>query len=289
MVSFRLLYTEFDPRFLFLKGAVRTFLPKIINLSPFLLVFFFIAPALGAPGGKVTIEGEAFEPQRTFSLRIEMYWEGEEERYEIRSHRLELPEGIEEKGVSLSALGGADGHKVVYVVHLAGQKEGAYTIDPIEVDYREKGKEEVFTKRLPGVSFKVVKKPVFGTGSQWVLLGGGFVVFLGLFFGIYAWQSRRMKNSDRVLTSSAQEIREQFLSRLEECRKFKTEGDLARFFHTALLLHKEIASFNANGDEKKEVTEMEELAERVKYGGVKPGSEVVDKYFRNLERLVKNF
>ena len=178
MVSSRLLYTEFDPRFLFLKGAIRTFLPKIINLSPFLLVFFLIVPALGAPGGKVFIEGEAFEPQRTFSLRIEMYWEGEEERYEIRSHRLELPEGIEEKGVSSSALGGAGGHKVVYVVHLAGQKEGEYTIDPVEVDYRETGKEDVFTKRLPGVSFTIAKKPILGTKNQWIVTGGGLLIFL---------------------------------------------------------------------------------------------------------------
>jgi len=260
MVSSRLLYTEFDPRFLFFKGAIRTFLPKIINLSPFLLVFFLIVPALGAPGGKVSIEGEAFEPHRTFSLRIEMYWEGEEERYEIRSHRLELPEGIEEKGVSSSALGGADGHKVVYVVHLAGQKEGEYTIDPIEVDYRETGKEEVFTKRLPGVSFTIAKKPIFGTKNQWMLAGGGLLILFALFFGIFAWQSRLKKKSDSVLRPSTQQAGEQLLSRLEECRKFKTEGDFDGFFNAALLLHKEIASLQ--GEEK---------------------------YLRELERLVKNF
>jgi len=288
MLSCRLLYTEFDPRFLFFKGALRTFLPKIINLSPFLLVFFFIAPALGAPGGKVSIEGDAFEPQRTFSLRIEMYWEGEEERYEIRSHRLELPEGIEEKGVSSSALGGADGHKVVYVVHLAGQKEGEYTIDPIEVDYREAGKEEVFTKRLPGVSFIIAKKPAFGTKNQWMFAGAGLLILLTLFFGIFAWHSRGRTKGDSAPAQSIQEERAQLLSRLEECRKFKTEGDFDNFFYAALLLRKEIASLQGDGDERKEVTEMEKLAEGVKYGGVKPGNDVVEKYLRELERLVKN-
>ena len=78
------------------------------------------------------------------------------------------------------------------------------------------------------------------------------------------------------------------MSGLEECRKFKTEGDFDKFFYAALVLRKEIASLQGDGDENREVNEMEKLAEGVKYGGVKPGSDVVEKYLRELERLVKN-
>lgn len=256
-----------------------------------MLVFFLIVEAFGAPAGDVSIEGKTFATHKTFSLRIALYWEGDEERYEIRSHRLDLPAGIEEKGVSSSALGGTDGHKVVFIVQLAGHEEGQYTIDPIEVDYREKGKEEVFTKRLPGVSFTVAEKPIFGTRNQWMLVGIGLLIFIGLFFGIFVRESRRSKKGDSISASdrATQTLREQLSKRLEECRKAKTEGDLDRFFAAALQLHKEMATFLGDSAEKNEVTEMEKVAERAKYGGVKPGSEVIEKYLRALERAVKHF
>jgi hypothetical protein len=96
-----------------------------------------------------------------------------------------------------------------------------------------------------------------------------------------------MKKNEVIHNLSKKEIRENFLAKLEECRKYKTEGKVDKFFQTAIFLKKELESFQGEEDKGKELTDMEELLERVKYGGLKVGSEVVEKYFKDLEKLVK--
>jgi len=288
MLDFRFGHIKCGPLFYFFKLVGKGFFVKTVNLFSLLFVFFFIiVPVFGAPEGNVSIESKEIEVQKKFFLRVEIYWEGGGNRYEIHPPRLKLPEGIKEQGVSSSALGGEKGFKIVYLCQLVGEKEGEYKIDPIEVDYKEKGKQEVFTKRIPGVSFKVFKKPIFGTKNQWIILGAGFVIFLGFFGGIYFWQSRKM-NKKNILGPSREERRNKVLTMLEECRKFKTQGEWGKFFQTAILLHKEIASVQKKESQERELTEMEDLRERIKYGGLKPGAEVGEKHFRKLEKLVKN-
>ena len=272
---------------LFFRLFKRSFFLKGGNLFLFLFVFIFISSVLAAPKGKVTIENQEIPLQKKFFLKVEINWKGEEERYEIHAPRLELPEGIEEKGVSSFSTGGSEEYKIVYLFQLVANKEGEYRIDPIEVDYQEKGRPELFTKRIPGVSFKVLKKPTLGTKSQWLLFGIGLFVFLGIFSMLYLWNSRKMKRNETIYDLSKKEIRENFLSKLEECRKYKTEGKVDKFLQTAIFIKKELESFQGEEDKGKELADMEELLERVKYGGLKVGSEVVEKYFKDLERLVR--
>ncbi|RLA93724.1 MAG: hypothetical protein DRG25_03990 [Deltaproteobacteria bacterium] len=272
---------------LFFRLFKRSFFLKGGNLFLFLFVFIFISSVLAAPKGKVTIENQEIPLQKKFFLKVEINWKGEEERYEIHAPRLELPEGIEEEGVSSFSIGGSEEYKIVYLFQLVANKEGEYRIDPIEVDYQEKGKPELFTKRIPGVSFKVLKRPTLGTKNQWLLFGIGLFVFLGIFSMLYLWNSRKIKRNETIHDLSKKEIRENFLAKLEECRKYKTEGKVDKFLQTAIFIKKELESFQGEEDKGKELADMEELLERVKYGGLKVGSEVVEKYFKDLERLVR--
>ena len=272
---------------LFFRLFRRSFFLKGGNFFLFLFVFIFISSVLAAPKGKVTIENQEIPLQKKFFLKVEINWKGDEEQYEIHAPRLELPEGIEEEGVSSFSIGGSEEYKIVYVFQLVANKEGEYRIDPIEVDYQEKGKPELFTKRILGVSFKVLKRPTLGTKSQWLLFGIGLFVFLGIFSMLYLWNSRKMKRNETIHDLSKKEIRENFLSKLEECRKYKTEGKVDKFLQTAIFIKKELESFQGEEDKGKELADMEELLERVKYGGLKVGSEVVEKYFKDLERLVR--
>ena len=272
---------------LFFRLFKRSFFLKGGNLFLFLFVFILITSVLAAPKGKVTIENQEIPLQKKFFLKVEINWKGEEERYEIHAPRLELPEGIEEEGVSSFSIGGSEEYKIVYLFQLVANKEGEYRIDPIEVDYQEKGKPELFTKRIPGVSFKVLKRPTLGTKNQWLLFGIGLFVFLGIFSMLYLWNSRKIKRNETIHDLSKKEIRENFLAKLEECRKYKTEGKVDKFLQTAIFIKKELESFQGEEDKGKELADMEELLERVKYGGLKVGSEVVEKYFKDLERLVR--
>jgi hypothetical protein len=225
------------------------------------------------PTAEVSLSTPSPVAGESFVLDVRLLWAGDFAEYVPMPPQVQLPEGVERLGVEAST-SSVDGRSVVsYRITLRASEPGSYALDPIELRYTPRTDPAPLTTRLLGPTVTVVEAPVLGPGGFTLALAGAVLLLIA---GAAALIVRRRRRPATASDDSAP-LYDRLRSRFDGARAKRVQGDAAGFIA-------DVTAILAELDSDDRSAELDELIERVRYGGQTPPAEELDRLQRHVKR-----
>jgi hypothetical protein len=264
--------------------VVKLFAKNLCNASLILIVLLlFPAHLRGAPTLSLSLDDQHITAQKTFTATLTLSWKGEADQYLIEPPQLTLPEDINETGTASRSITREDHYLLEYRFDLRAEKEGDYVIEPVEISYWEKGNKTVQIVKTEALPFSVTTFTFTSYGNYW-LIGLLAIIFLSLFtvLIVLSKKKKRHRSDHRIETPS---LKEMITRELKECHSYKITGDWENYLKKAIAIRDKLPTEDKGG---KAMETLDNLAERVHYGGLHPTTEEINHIQRQLEHALKN-
>jgi peroxiredoxin len=228
------------------------------------------------PTAEVTLSDETAQVGREFAVDVRITWDGNFDDYLLHPPSIHLPEQVERLGVSAQTSTEAGAQVVAYEIRLVATEEGSFALDPVELRYTPRLESAPVAARIAGPTVQVTGASF--TGLLPILLGVGGVLLLtaGGVAGGTALRRRRRPARTNPAAPSVARLHQVF----EEARKQRLDGNIAEFLSSAAEIER-LLDAEASTPER---TELDDLEERARYGGMLPGREQLDQIQRRIER-----
>jgi len=111
-----------------------------------LVIALIVGLALPAPGAAALLLESAWSanpvrPGKPFSLTVTVRWDGEVNRYVVKTPRIEMPEGILKHSVSSRSRAEGGASVLIYHWDLVAEKKGVFPSIPVKLAFLRKGEE----------------------------------------------------------------------------------------------------------------------------------------------------
>jgi peroxiredoxin len=240
---------------------------------------------LEPPTAEIALSEDSPEVGAPFSLEVRLRWAGTFEEYLPLPPQVELPEGVEQEGVTASTSSRDGSNLVTYRVTLRAREPGRFALDPVELRYTPRGESAPVASRLAGPTVEVVPATVLGMTPGSLALGGGAVALAALVGTGLVFRRRRAQTAAGPREESRwSELRR----RLDEARGLRLRGDGRGAWLALAALEDELEKLekleeeapSGGGADPARAARLEEM----RYGGSPPPVEELHHLERRVER-----
>ncbi len=230
------------------------------------------------PSADVKAMAKDIQPGGIFTLEIKIHWAGHLRDYLLLPPKVQLPEGIAQQSVEASSSSQSGTQWVTYKIHLQAEKEGTFSLDPIEIRYTPHTEGKPLAERIQGPTVVIQAGRFFTPTRIFAFAGIGGLLLLSGLVGI--WYAKKRRRVDQ--TAKLPDHVHWNLS-LQELRSLRVSGDLAGFLALASEL------IHALGQEEaRENQNLSKLIDLVRYGNHIPEDREIDRLERQLELWIKD-
>jgi len=262
---------------------LKTFLirkPVFVLIYNILFLFFFTAYCFSAPELSVKIDKDTVVAENPFSLALEIFWQGTADDFILVPPEPSFPEKIKHISSSFSSSTTEQSYHLTYNYTLQPVEAGEYRILPIEIKYWAKGDDQERTLLTDEISLEVksvshISKPVMLS----ILAVFGILVMAAFYFFI---RDRRSLKKKKAGSTDGGLDKENLLKIYDSCKRYKTEGDYAGFYHAAI----EILT-KTTLDEGMIIDDLRRVCEKVEFGSYRPPSEEINPVFRRITKVME--
>ncbi len=254
-----------------------------ITFFNFVFLLFFTALCFSAPSVSVKLDKDRVFAGKTFSVLLEIFWQGTADDFIIVPPEPSFSEKIEQISSSFSSSTTESSYHLIYEYILRPAEEGEYKIVPIEVKYWTKEENEENTLLTDEISFEAKKFSYISSSFTFILLSIFLIIFiivLYIFIRDKGRLKKRGKGADRDSPG-----KDEIIKLYDMCKKCRTEGDYAGFYRTAI----EILT-KTSMEESIIIKDLKSVCEKVEFGSYIPSSEEIEPVFRRITKAMeKNF
>ena len=254
----------------------RRALSRIFSTSVLAALLLRAAPAFAEPQVETSLSDETAAPGAPVTLSVDISWKGDPEQYIIAPPQPELPDGIEQISSSFSSSARENEQRMQYRFVLRAAGEGAYTLKPVAVKYWARGQSQESTATGPEISFKAVRFSVLRNTGAALTAGAAGLAIAAVCAGLLIIRKKR-----RQITTAARapSPSERIAQLLQTCRTSKLSGDYSLFYESAISLCELMP-----GQEGVRQDTLPAALEQVRFGGLRPPAEDVERLLRQLEK-----
>ena len=240
---------------------------------------------LTPPAGKVLPIEETLRAGKHFNLQVEVQWAGNFEEYLLLPPEVALPEGVALLATRAETSSRQGQSTITYAFSLRAEKPGSYALDPVELRYTPRFEQKPMAARISGPTVTVHAATVWGLPAlAWLAVLGGAAA---LAFGAWMVWRRLAEGSASTRAAVAGEnlaaLADELSVRFDDGRKKRMQGDIAGFLDVMTTIENAIP----NGEDAD--AELPALVEKVRYGGLSPANEELDRLQRRIERALGVF
>ena len=251
----------------------------IVPFSNLLFIFFFTTLCFSAPGVSLKIDKDRVAAEKPFSVLLEIFWEGAADDYIIVPPSPSFPEKIDQISSSFSSSAAENSYHFIYSYVLKAAEEGEYKILPIEIKYWEKGNDQESTLLTGEVSFEVKKFKFISPSFTFVLLSILGITFIIVLY-VFIRDKRRPKNNKDGSQNLSD--KEDIIRAFDICKKCKTDGDHAGFYHAAI----DVLTKTSTGEDMI-INDLKGVCEKIEFGSYRPSSEEIEPVFRRITKAME--
>jgi hypothetical protein len=264
-------------------GFLKTFLISklvFILIFNFLFLFFFTAYCFSAPELSVKIDKDKVVAENPFSLVLEIFWQGTADDFIIVPPAPSFPEKIEQISSSFSSSTTEQSYHLTYNYTLQPAEAGEYSILPIEIKYWTKGDDQESTLLTDEIFLEVKNFSYISRPVMWVVLSVFGIIVVAVFY--FFIRDRRRLKKKKAGSADGLPDKEDLLKTYDACKRYKTEGDYAGFYHAAIeVLNK------TTRDEGVIIDDLKKVCEKVEFGSYCPPSEEIEPVFRRITKVIE--
>ena len=262
---------------------LKTFLttnPFFIFFANFLFLFFFTALCISAPETSVKIDKDRVFADKIFSVVLEIFWQGTADDFIIVPPTPSFPEKIEQISSSFSSSTTEQSYHLTYTYMLQPAEAGEYSILPIEIKYWTKGDDQESTLLTDEILLEVKDFRYISKSAIWIILSISGIFIAAVFY--FFIRDRRSLKKKKTGSADGGLDKENLLKTYDACKRYKTEGDYAGFYHAAI----EILT-KTTLDEGVIIDDLRKVCEKVEFGSYRPPSEEIDPVFRRITKVME--
>ncbi|MEI6126302.1 MAG: BatD family protein [Pseudomonadota bacterium] len=260
--------------------SLRIFLPEqsCVLACIFLLLSALSPDAYALPRVTTVLASATVSSGRTFNIVINISWQGDADEYIIVPPEPVFPEGIRLVSSSFSSSVSSDNRLLDYQYNLKAEKPGAFTLQPVQIHYWEKGSDKESSLTTEEISLRAVRFAFFELYRTWLISAAGLLLCGAAILAVRLYyKKRKLKKAQVPIALDDKNIFEQ----LQRCRQCKISGDYKGFYQSVLAAGKSFF-----GEDKTFIDNAEDMLEKVSFGGYWPSAEEVDRIFRQLEKRI---
>ena len=231
---------------------------------------------LAAPSAEVLALPESVRPGDEFAVEVRIAWEGDLASYVPQAPEVLLtsPDGAsaERVGVAAESSGNEGSGTVDYRLRFRAESAGQLDLDAVLLRYLPRYESAPLVLRLPGGSLTIVEP---ASSLVWLVGGAALVLVVGLL-----WLGLRRRAAP--VTEPTQSPFDALRADLDTARRARLDGDHER----ALEALERVANGLRDEDTEAERAggELALLSEQIRFGGVVPAGDDLDRIHRLLER-----
>lgn len=235
-------------------------------------------PATLSPPTATVELASAPQPGKPFDLQVHVRWAGTLTDYVLHPPEVHLPDGVTLLGTAASTSSATDRLTITYQLQLVAAEPGTYALDPVELRYTPAGEDTPQSSRIAGLTVTVAPPSFLGLRWQiWAGLGASLLaIAAGAHLLWHGWLKHRIRAPRQEGAST--HFAEATLQ-LTAARQARLDGDPTRLLECLLGLTPE--------SETGAHSELVRLFDGARYGGHKPGEEVLDRLLRAAARYVQ--
>lgn len=264
-------------------GFLKTFLISklvFILIFNFLFLIFFTAYCFSAPELSVKIDKDKVVAKNPFSLVLEIFWQGTADDFIIVPPVPSFPEKIEQTSSSFSSSTTEQSYHLTYNYTLQPAEAGEYRILPIEIKYWTKGDDQESTLLTDEIFLEVKNVSYISKPVIWMILSVFGILVIAVFYFFIRDRSSLKKKQGEVGAGFLD--KEDLLKTYDACKRYKTKGDYAGFYHAAI----EILT-KTTLDEGVIIDDLKKVCEKVEFGSYSPPSEEIEPVFRRITKVIE--